>query len=588
MARFPFGRFFGNTVSAAAGTAAGTATAAALAPALQEEVNLAWSTFPNRPVGAGPLAAGVAQGQVDPKAAKAEARLSGYSGAAFDTMVAIANVGPPLGAALDAFRRGTLDPTEYQAALKRAGIEPEWFHALLGLRDARLSPETVANAVQQGHVPNDGILPPIVTEGPPFDIPLTTIDIDATDEAAAHGVDESRLKVLANLAGLPPAAGELREMLNRGYITPEAAVAGIREGHTKTKWTGPTLALRAAVLSATEAASARLRTWISKEEADAIGAMHGYTPEQMELLFLNRGRPASPTQMWRGWARKATGPRGVPVSYEDHAKAIAISDIRPEYAEMLWEIRYNYPPLFQLNRLVDAGAITPEVAAQWAEYNLEAPEVVAALLAYWKKGGTSGGKEATAANLRAEYEGLYIDRATLTAGLTDLGYSAHDADVLADLGDAARVKTYRDRVVTAIYKAFLAHKLTDAQARVALADDGIDAAAIGHLLDLWQREAGLTRHELTEAQIVAAYRRAVLSFDQALAELVERGRSDADARTLLGIAQTPLTDAETKTAYLAGTLSLADTRAALAASGHAAATIDQLIASWGPPPTPTP
>lgn len=588
MARFRFGKFFGGTVSAAAGTAAGTATAATLAPGLQELVNTAWDAFPNRPVGAGTLATGVAQAQVDYEKAKAEARLSGYSGAAFDTMVDIANVGPPLANAYELFRRGDMTQNDFVVTLQRLGIEGRWYNQLIRLKDSRLSPETIANAVQQGHVPNDGILPPIVTDGPPFDIPLTTIPIDATDEAKAHGIDTDRLKVLANLAGLPPAAGDLRDMLNRGYITEEAAVAGIREGHTKTKWTGPTLALRAAVLSATEAASARLRTWISKEEADRIGAMHGYTPEQMELLFLNRGRPASPTQMWRGWARKATGPRGVPVSYEDHAKAIAISDIRPEYAEMLWEIRYNYPPLFQLNRLVDAGAITPEVAAQWAEYNLEAPEVVAALLAYWKKGGASGGKEATAANLRAEYEGLYIDRATLTAGLADLGYSAHDADVLADLGDAARVKTYRDRVVTAIYKAFLAHKLTEAQARVALADDGIDAAAIGHLLELWQREAGLTRHELTEAQIVAAYRRAVLSFDQALAELVDRGRSDADARTLLGIAQTPLTDAETKTAYLAGTLSLADTRAALAASGHAPATIDQLIASWGPPPTPKP
>lgn len=588
MARFNFGRFFGGTVSVAAGTAAGTATAAALAPALQEEVNTAWGHFPNRPVGAGPLAAGVAQGQVDPKAAKAEARLSGYSGAAFDTMVAIANVGPPLGAALDAYRRGTLSKTEYLAALQRAGIEPEWFAALVGLRDSRLSPETIANAVQQGHVPNAGILPPIVTDGPPFDIPLTTIDVDPIAEAAAHGIDLARLQVEANLAGLPPAAGDLRDMLNRGYITEEAAVAGVREGHTKTKWTGPTLALRAAVLSATEAASARLRTWVTKEEADAIGAMHGYTPEQMELLFLNRGRPASPTQMWRGWARKATGPRGEPVSYEDHAKAIAISDIRPEYAEMLWDIRYNYPPLFQLNRLVDAGAITPDVAAKWAAYNLEAPEVVDALLAYWRKGGASGGKEATAANLRAEYEGLYIDRPTLLAGLRDLGYSERDAEVLADLGDAARVKGYRDRVVTAIYKAYLAHKLTDAQAKVALADDGIDTTAADHLLAIWQREAGLTRHELTQAQVVSAYRRAVLTFDQALAELTDRGLSDADARILLGVAQVPLTDAEVKTGYLAGTLSLADTRAALAASGHSAATIDQLIASWGKPPEPTP
>lgn len=580
MARFKFTRFFGNTVSVAAGTAAGTATAAALAPVLQEEVNTVWSAFPNRPVSPGSLATGVSQGQIDPKAAASEARLSGFSQAAFDTMVNIANTGPPLGQAMDAWRRGLISRNDFVTTLERAGIEHQWFQFMTELHDDRLSPEVIANAVQQGHVPGDDILPPVVTDGPPFDIPLTQIPVDPLDEAAASGIDKARLQVLANLAGLPPAAGELREMLNRGYITEDAAISGIREGHTKTKWTGPTLALRAAVLSATEAASARLRTWITKEQADAIGAMHGYTPEQMELLFLNRGRPATPRQLWLAAARGIIGPRGVPTDYTDHEKAIAISDIRPEYAPTLWDLRFNYPPLFQLNRLVADGTIDGDQAAKWAGYNLEAPEVIDALKVSWSKPKSSSAKEATAANLRAEYEGLFLSRTELIDALVKLGYSEADANDLADLGDAARVKSYRDRVVTAIYKGFLARQISENQARVALAEDGIDPAAIDHLVQLWTREAALTRHELTQAQVVNAYKRAVLSFAQALSELTDRGLSDADARTLLGASTTPLTDAEVKTGYKAGTISLDAARAALAASGHTPEAITQLIAEW--------
>lgn len=566
MARFAFPRFFGNTVSVAAGTAAGTATAAALAPVLQEEVNTVWNAFPNRPVSPGSLASGVAQGQVDPAKAKAEARLSGFSGDAFDTMVNIANTGPPLGEAMQAYRRGLLSDTEFKTALHRAGIELQWFAALSGLHDVLLTPAELANARQQGFLTDD----------------------QARAEALLQGVTASRADVQFDLAGLPPGAAEAASLYNRGLIDSDGFAQMIREGHTKSKYVDVLDRARVAVLTATEAAAARLRTWITADESYAIGAQTGHSREQMDLLFLNRGRPASPTQMWKGWARKSTSPSGSGVvTYDDHAKAIAISDIRPEYAEMLWQNRFNYPPLFQLNRLVASHAITPETAAEWAAFNLEAPDVIAALLDFWKRPSASA-KEATAANLRAEYEGLFIDRATLVDALVQLGYQQADADTLADLGDAGRVKTYRDRVVTAIYKAYLAHQLTEAQARVALGDDGIDPAAIASLLELWTREQTLTRHELTQAQIVAAYKRAVLPFQTALTELAGRGLSDADARVLLGIASTPLTDAEVKAGYIGGTLSLADTRAALAQSGHAAAVIDQLIASWGAPPAPTP
>ena len=65
-------------------------------------------------------------------------------------MVAIANVGPPLGLAYEAWRRGQLSDAEFQTALRRTGLEPAWFPALEALKNDRLDLGAIATAVHRG------------------------------------------------------------------------------------------------------------------------------------------------------------------------------------------------------------------------------------------------------------------------------------------------------------------------------------------------------------------------------------------------------------------------------------------------------
>jgi hypothetical protein len=370
----------------------------------------------------------------------------------------------------------------------------------------------VANAVQQGHLPNSGssnrdILPPMIPEkpginpdsaqGPNYDIPLTTIDIDPEAEAAAAGLDFHRLQVEANLSGLPPAQEELLMMWRRGIITKEAVIAGIREGHTKTKWIPAVLAMKRTRLQAQEYANLWLREWVTQSEAEEGARATGVTAEDLKLLYLNRGRPAAPGQMWTAWARKVIGPRGVPTDYQDHEEAIRRSNIRPEYAEMLWGIRFYYPPLFQLSRLVQAKAITTDIAADWAEKNRTAPEVITALRKYWDSlGGTAADP----------YE---------TKARNQLWTTLHTSYLNAETG------------------------LTEAKANLEVL--GISEPSISAIIGTWTVERELIRKQLTAAQVKKAFLRAVRNpatgsawtRDDALAELLSRGWSAQDANTFL-------------------------------------------------------
>lgn len=431
MAKFSFGKFFGSTLSTAGGTAAGIATAAALTPLIQEEINLAWQAFPDRPIDAGTLASGVAQGQVDPVKAKAEARLSGISGSAFDSLVNIANVGPPLGSAIEAFRRGDYTEAQYRTALNRAGIEPQWYNALVDLAHTKLSLADIGNGVQQGHLPDDNLLPPEVTQGPPFDIPLTQIDIDPIKEAATWGIDEDRLKVITNLSGLPPGDIELLQMWNRGIITEAAVEAGIREGHRKTKWIPAVKELRKAVLSATQYVDARVRGWIDDGAMYDGGALTGHSSEQMDLLFKNHGRPLSWHQIWIGLQRG--GVYDGPVGDLDPAflKGLQESDIRPEWYNLAWAQRYNYPSAFVLKSLVSGGDISSAEAEKVLLYEGWEPTFAKTVSTAWGQPTSSAAKPKalTAAEIRAaEHKGA-ITHADALERLEALGYSASDAAI---------------------------------------------------------------------------------------------------------------------------------------------------------------
>lgn len=542
------GRFTSQTASSTLGFGVGVALAEGLRPEATQLGQEAWKVNPSKAIEAHLAAKIVAQAVKDGGWGEGEAVQHGIDGDRFAALLDLELDAPAVALALTLYRRGLITDAMLDTAFAKEQLEPRYWPAIKETLSVLLSPAEVANAVQQGHLPNNGILPaisPAVTpaEGqsspdtpdgqPPSDVPLTTIELDPLAEVAGTGVTLERLQVLANLAGLPPGPETLLAMWNRGLITEEAVDAGIREGHMKTKWTGAFKRMRWAVLSGQEYASAHLRQWVTEDEMYAGGALTGHTKHQMDLLFLNRGRPASPTQMWRAWARGVTGPRGVPTAYEDHAKAIAISDIRPEYAEMLWETRYNYPSLFQLNRLVTAGIVDADTGALWAHKSLYAPEVVAALKASWTGGSSSAGKKETETQLADEYEGGFITETEFRASLTALGYTGHTQDLLVHLGDARRTKRYRDKAIDAIAAAYTNFKVDDTRAAGELAELNVTGAAKDLLLAVWRKQRIDSISLLTPAQVKKAYSGNLITQAQALQELEWRHYTPADASTFL-------------------------------------------------------
>jgi hypothetical protein len=528
----------------------GTAAGPSLEPYVQELANLGWEAVQIRPMHPQVLAPAVAEEVWPIDDATAWANKYGVDGTRFGHIVESQRVAPSLPELWQLLRRNLIGRPAFTRGLRKARLQTDWDDALLALRWARLSPADVANAVQQGFLAVDGLLPPATPADPdpsasslPYtltDEPVSLTDdagagVSTTEEGAAAGVDADRMKVMAELAGLPPGPMELLEMWRRGIINETSFATGIATGHTKTRWTGPLAALFWNLLPASVLVNLRLRGWIDDAQFHPRMARLGYKPAEANDWYLSSGRPIAPQGAIDAVFRGVMPHSSPDPSVETFERAIVESDIRPEWAKIFWGNRFHYPSLFQLRRAVSDGSLSPDRARVIMHYERYEQQDIDALIRSWTGALTVTSKGLTVTDLATEYEGGFIGRGEYVGELEKMGYDAAGAAAKADAIDARRVRTARNQRINRIRMKYVGHQLARDVAAAALSDAGVQDPVYTDILDDWdaEREVNVTR--LTNAQIKRAYRANIggWTYDAALLELENRGMTPADADTFL-------------------------------------------------------
>lgn len=423
------GKFFGNSASNAAGYAAGAATARTLDPLLQQLANETWTKYPDVPPDAMVMANGVAQGQVDPKQAAAWAAQQGIGASQFAALVNVANVGPALGYAFEAWRRGLLTDQEFTTALNRTGLEPQWFDALKALKARLLDPADLARGIHKGLIPDPGLLATPAPSGEGNVPAYPVYDIDAVAQAAGFGYSKDDLGVLVGLQGNPMGAHEAAQALFRGVLQEVDYERAIAEGNTRNEWGEAIKEQSRQIPSAVNYVEAYVRNWIDQAGFLAGTARHGMTADDANLLFLTHGRPLTHTQVFVGLLRGGSydGPTdGIDPAF---LKSLQESDMRPEWYNLTWAARYHFPPFFQTINALSKGWIDAETATNWLLWQAYDPDAVKLIVGNVSGSGTTA-KKLTPTQIKSAYHAGQLDRATALQRLTADGYTSTDAELL--------------------------------------------------------------------------------------------------------------------------------------------------------------
>lgn len=459
----------------AVGVGVGGAVTAVIGPRLQNLANEQWSQHQDLPLDAATAAAANAEGLTGEGANAGEASLTGVNSGRFGTLVEMARTAPDTGTLLELWRRGFIDEGQVDGALRKNRLQDGWHGPLKSLRDVLLPPADLAMARQQGF-----------------------IDVARQhDESLKQGVSTDRADILFEMSGLPPGVETGLEMLRRSIIGQDEFAQIVREGHTKTKYTNVILELQRRILSAEQAAAALVKEHISHAEAVAIAEQNGISAADFETMYLTAGRPAAPGEMLtlinRGFATQA-----------DFERAIAQSDIRPEYAALLIHLRDHYPSLFQLRQIVQSGGIDDATAIEWLHFQGYNGDVATKLLAAWKQGKSATAKDLQMSTIETMYEARYIDSGEATALLKKLGYDDNEITMILELGDARRVKRFLDNAVGKIRTLYNTYRISQQRAITDLDALGISSKARDDLVQFWTLERDINVPRMTVAQIQKA------------------------------------------------------------------------------------
>ena len=494
----------GLSVSEGVAFALGIAIGPAVEPLAQEAKNKSW-TFAvdrsdgefSRPPEVGALAAIVAESVEALGWGRQRAKEQGINQEDFDALFHEAEEAPGFATLLQMLRRNLIGLDDFEHGLRKAKFEGRWDTALEALQHDRLAPAQIALGIVRSIIEDPGFLP-VTLDTSGGKVPAyPTSNIAPLTEAQASGIDKERLRVMVGEIGRPMAPESAASATFRNIIARADYNRAILEGDIRPEWAEAIFEAARQIPSAADFVNARIRGWITDAEMYAGTARHGMSQADTHLLYLRTGRPAAPGQMATAAARGIDGPDGRPMDRDQFLKGIAQSDIRPEWGQMLWETRFLYPPLFQITRLVQAGAIDADTAKDWAIKDRYPPEVVNALHAYWL---------------------------TLGGATTD-----------THIGKA------QTHLWTTLHTSYKNGESDETAARDKMTTLGIPAGSQATILHLWNEERELIRKQLTPSQIKKAWAKAVTNpdtgqpwtRDEALAALIDRGYSTSDASTFL-------------------------------------------------------
>jgi hypothetical protein len=481
-------RFFGSAISNAAGYSIGGAVQPTLEPYTQDIANETWALHAVRPLSAQQAAALSARGidaALDPAG---EAKLTGYNAERFAALAQLGGEVPDTGSLLTMLRRGAISDGEFDAALGRAAILPEWRARLRALR--RVLPsvtDMVRFAVREVYNPTQ----------------RAALDLDAefpaafAEQARAIGLEEQTARDYWAAHWELPSVEQGAAMLFRGEISQSEFEALVKALDYAPIWRQPLQAISRAIPGLSDMIRFAVREVYNPTQRAALGldgdypaaftaqaAKHGLAePDARDYWAAHWQLPSARqgyTMLWRGLIS--------PAQLDELLKAL---DYSPVWRDRLSEIAHIVPGRIDLKRMLHHGI---------------------------------------------------IDRAGVKQGYIRIGYAEPDAEHMTQIAEAEQTASptaqvwagrARSRLFTVAHNEYQDGSIDAAQARSLVQRVGASSAEADAVLAVWDAEREVNRLELTPAQIRKAWKDGLYDEPTALAELAERHMTAEDAATFL-------------------------------------------------------
>ena len=364
------------------------------------------------------LADATLRGFLDPDVAQEYAGTLGVL--APDFQVLIDNTGEPPGLMqlLEAYRREFIDEDRLKHGIRESRVRDEWIDVVEALRFEPMSAADSVNAAVQGHLSYD----------------------DAKTRATRAGLLPDDFDVVYQNAGEPIGLVEMLELLNRGVMTQDQVIQGIKESHYKDKYI-PFILERKRTLIPYRTINTIIEKGVRDKQWGISYLMDlGYTQDDADALVSTSTSTKSAKAKELTEAQTLELYKAKQVKRDDALQMLETLGYDAHDADFLLSITDAQQSQAEQGKAIAAirsSFLASKIVEQDASNQLDQLHVLSEardqLLADWKIEKAGQVKTLTAAQVAAAvYYGIWsYDQAV--AKLVELGYSQNDAAVVVDL-----------------------------------------------------------------------------------------------------------------------------------------------------------
>lgn len=421
-----------------------------------------------------------------------------------EQMLMLTRSWPALSEALELYRRGLATRDNVSEWLILNGATPDVAARLIGLAQLPVSAADAALAVLRGNI----------------------TEAEGRKIAAENGLNTAGFDLLIGNTGEPPGLQQLLEAYRRHIIDKPRLDRGIKQSRYRDEWIPMLEQLRYEPMSVADAVNATVQNQMSADIARRYADENGLQPGDFDILLNTAGEPLSRTEMEQLYNR------GI-VSREQVIQALRESRLKNKYNNYAFDLHQRIPAEGIIQRMQRYGVIdharAVELAMQFGYSKQDATDVVASgagerLLAF---------KDALVHAVEVMYvEGL-VSAAEVTSTVTSLGFTATEAAFIVKSADFRRTSRTVQQGINAIRAKFLNHHITESIASGLIDKMGVPAHERDFLLTNWEVEREGYSRNLTEAQVVKAIRKQLITPENGLARLMAMGYTKVDAELLI-------------------------------------------------------
>lgn len=419
--------------------------------------------------------------------------------------------------------REMITPGEGRDGAARAGINADRFGNLVKLAAPQIAPADLAQMVIRNFI---------------------TVD-EAQRQAVLSGIQPEQFDLLKLIAADAPAPGDLAVALRRKLIPEQGAgpgavsfEQGIREGRLGDKWTEMIKALAVQWPSPTDALNAELEGQLGHAEALAEYERLGGDPQFYTWLFNSRGNAPTPNEALELLNRGIIPERGTGPASVSYQQAFLEGPWRNKWLEPFLALRSYVTPPRSVVAMVRNGSLTDtQAATELAKSGLGA-DLAAAYIAEGHQVAATTDKSLTQTAVLDLYSARIISADDAHGLLVALNYAPDNATYLIELADLRRSIAAVNTAVARVHTLYVGHKINRDAALSVLTALKVPGDQVKEIVTTWDLEESVNVRQLTEAQIVAAWDKGVISTTEAVSELTTIGYTARDATILLAVKNT--------------------------------------------------